>query len=140
MTMEPQQPQGIPEGQALGYPTNELPTYRKVQAHPEPAPVPPSRPAQASTGELPVTGAPAAPATARPPRGPYVPTVVRGLFVLALTAVVFVWRLADDPDWAVVAITLAIAAGAVLLVAAVASLVVRRVQRERDFDRMLSGS
>ncbi|MBB2892598.1 hypothetical protein [Flexivirga oryzae] len=138
MSLEPHEPREVAEqGQGLGYPTAEVPTYRKVAAHPEPAQQTASWPG--STGELPVTGAPAAAAPQRP-RGPYVPTIVRGLFVLALAAVAFVWRLADDPNWAVVGITLGVCAGAVLLLAAVTSLVLRRVQRERDFDRMLSGS
>jgi hypothetical protein len=76
----------------------------------------------------------------QPPSGPHVPTVLRGLFVLALVAVVFVWRLVDDPDWTVVGITGAIVAGALLLLASVVSLVAQRARREREFDRMLSGS
>jgi len=150
MSIEPRGPHEVPEHErALGYPTDELPTYRTVQPHPQPAPTAPTAPAASaaptpswpgSTGELPVTAGPAASAAPRPPRGPYVPTIVRGLFVLVLVAVVFVWRLADDPNWAVVGITLAAGVGGVLLLAALTGLVVRRVQRDRDFDRMLSGS
>lgn len=143
MSLQPRDPSGVPEqGQGLGYPTSDMPTYRKVAPHPDPAQPEPSHPAFApagSTGELPVTGAPA-PVAPSVPRGPYVPTVIRGLFILVLAAIAFVWRLVDDPNWAVVGITMAVVAGAVLLVAAIVSLAVRRAQHERDFDRMLSGS
>jgi len=138
MSLEPHEPREVAgQGQGLGYPTAEAPTYRKVEAHPDPAQ--PITPWPGSTGELPVAGGPA-PVVPDSLRGPYVPTIVRGLFVLVVAAVVFVWRLADDPNWAVVGITLAVVAGAVLLLAAVTSLVIRRIQRERNFDRMLSGS
>lgn len=125
MSDDPRFPEQPP---ASGYPTERVPDA--------PTPEPPG----GSTGQLPVTGAPLGPASAAAPRGPYVPTVVRGLVILAMVAVVFVWRLVDDPDWAVVGITVGVAAGALLLLAAVASLVIHRARRERDFERMLSGS
>ena len=99
----------------------------------------PPRPA-GSSGQLPVSAGPVAPALLEKPRGPYVPTVLRGLFVLALVVVVFVWRLVDDPDWAVVGIAVAVVAGALLLLASVVSVIAQRARREREFDRMLNGS
>lgn len=73
------------------------------------------------------------------PRGPHLPTVVRGLFVLALATFVVVWRLIGDPDWAVVGITMGIVAGALFLLAAGVSALLHRARPENDGDRMLSG-
>lgn len=114
--------------------------YRRAQAYPVqddtsaiagPAP----------TGELPVWSAPkTTPPVAVAPHGPYLPSVIRGVVLLIVAAFVVVWRLSDNPDWAAVGIGFGIGAGVLFLVAAVASFAVQRARRERDFDRMLSGS
>lgn len=92
----------------------------------------------ASTGQLPVTGAPVPlPPQLAAPRGPYLPPVVRGVLILVVATFVVVWRLADHPDWAAVGIGAAIGAGALFLVAAAVSVVVQRSRKDREFDRML---
>lgn len=142
MSLEPHDPARVPqEGQGLGYPTEELPAYRKIAAHPEPTGAPEQRTPPHGSGELPVSGAPvaAAPEILRP-RGPHLPTVVSGVVVLALAALVFVWRLVDDPDWPVVGIVIGITAGVLFVVAAGISLVTQRTRSDHEFDRMLSGS
>jgi hypothetical protein len=80
------------------------------------------------------------PSAAAAPRGPYLPSVVRGVLLLVVAAFVIVWRLVDHPDWAAVGIGFGIGAGVLFLVAAVASFVIQRARREHEFDRMLSGS
>ncbi|GGB47239.1 hypothetical protein GCM10011492_43000 [Flexivirga endophytica] len=138
MSMEPHRPQG--------YPTDELPTYRKVSTHPEPSPEPadPTGSQQSSwsgTGELPVTGRPVStPAAVIRPRGPHLPTVLSGVMILLLAALVVVWRVLDNPDWAIVGISFGLAAGVVLVLSGVIGFVVHHARADRDFDRMLSGS
>lgn len=73
------------------------------------------------------------------PRGPHLPTVVRGLFVLVLATFVVVWRLLDDPDWAVVGITVGVTTGALFLVAAGVSALSHNARAEDDVDRLPSG-
>ncbi|WP_446665211.1 hypothetical protein [Flexivirga sp. B27] len=143
MNEDPGQDREAPRDQPPAYPTEEMPTYRRAASHPEPTP-PTSEPTASwragSTGELPVSGIPAAPVRPVAPRGPYVPTVVRGLLVLLAAALVVVWRVVDDPDWTVVGIGMAIAAGAMLLLTAGVSMLVRHTRDDREFDRMLSRS
>lgn len=119
------------------HPTQQLPTYRSATGYPQQQSFP-------GTGELPVFGGPV---TGRPvdgapdvlrPRGPHLPTVLRGIVVLVLATIVVVWRLADHPDWAVVGISVGFTAGVFFLFAAVATLLVHRSHREREFDRVLS--
>lgn len=137
----PGQDREVRRDQPSAYPTEELPAYRKAASHPEPThPETTTSWGAGSTGELPVSGTPAAPVRPVAPRGPYVPTVVRGLLVLLAAALVIVWRVVDDPDWTLVGIGMAIAAGAMLLLTAGISMLVRHTRNDREFDRMLSRS
>jgi hypothetical protein len=72
------------------------------------------------------------------PRGPHLPTVVRGLFVLVLATFVVVWRLVDDPDWAVVGITVGVITGALFLLAAAVTALLHHARVENDVDRLPS--
>lgn len=78
------------------------------------------------------------PATVQP-HGPHLPTVLCGVTILVLATLVLVWRLDDHPDWTVVGISVGFTAGVFFLLAAVATVLVHRARKERDFDRMLSG-
>lgn len=73
------------------------------------------------------------------PRGPHLPTIVRGVVILAMAAIVVVWRLVDHPNWPVVGIGVAIGVGSMFLLIAAVSAVLHHARGESDFDRMLSG-
>ena len=88
-----------------------------------------------------MTGRPATtPAAVSRPRGPHLPTVLSGVVILALAALVVVWRAFDHPDWPVVAISFALGAGVIFVLAGLIGFVVHRARRDRHFDRTLSGS
>lgn len=145
MSIEPVDPKSTePAPAGLGYPTDELPTYHKVSGYPDPTQVvtPPAAPLPAgSTGQLPVSGSPVTAAYELPvPRGPYLPPVLRGIFILVVAALVTVWRLVDHPNWAAVGIGAAIGAGVLFLLAAAISVVVQRSRQDHEFDRMVSRS
>ncbi len=94
----------------------------------------------AGTGELPVVGSPiATPPPAVRPRGAHLPTVVRGVVILAMAAIVVVWRLVDHPNWPIVGISVGIGAGVLFLVLAAISAVAHHTRGESDFDRMPPG-
>lgn len=154
MTMQPYGPDRDPAQDAtqsvvpLAHPTEEVPTYRKVAGYPDagaapnptrPITGPPTAPTPA-TGQLPVSGAPlTTPPPVIRPRGAHLPTVVRGVVILAMAAIVVVWRLVDHPNWPVVGISVGIGAGVLFLLLAAASAVLHHGRNERDFDSMLPG-
>lgn len=131
----------------LAHPTEEMPTYRTVAAYPEAAAAPePTRPMNpppsteaASTGQLPVTGVPVTAPPASGPRGPHLPTVVRGVVILAMAAIVVVWRMVEHPNWPIVGISVGIGVGVVFLLVAAVSAVLHRTRDRFDVDRMLAG-
>lgn len=120
----------------LAHPTEGLPVYRKVAGYPAPEPTP--EPTY-GTGQLPVTGAPVAAPPVIRPRGPHLPTVVRGVVILAMATIVVVWRMVDHPNWPIVGISVGIGVGVMFLLVAAVSAVLHHARDQHDLDRTLAG-
>ncbi|NNG40041.1 hypothetical protein HJ588_12290 [Flexivirga sp. ID2601S] len=70
--------------------------------------------------------------------GTNTPTVIHGVALLVIAAVVALWRLVDHPDWALLGVWLAAGAGAAFLVLAGLSVAVSRWRRDQEFERRLA--